>query len=82
MSDATVAVATAALGDDGTGDGTGVGDSMAKTTAAAGRKKVSAEILPEFFPKDHRIPIIIETSPSSIDSTLIQNVVLMRQVPL
>ena len=40
VSEAGGAGATAALGDDGTGDGTGVGDSMAKTTAAA-RGKVS-----------------------------------------
>ena len=38
VSEAGGAGATAALGDDGAGDGTGVGDSMAKTTAAAGKK--------------------------------------------
>ena len=48
VSEAGGAGATAALGDDGTGDGTGVGDSMAKTTAAA-RGKVSPGISMEFY---------------------------------
>ena len=48
VSEAGGAGATAALGDDGTGDGTGVGDSMAKTTAAA-RGKASPGISKEFY---------------------------------